>query len=417
MVLNRDYYLNQLIKKINDKRIKIVTGLRRSGKSVLLNELFYNYLIKIGVNQDHIIRIPLDDYKYRLYKNPDELYNYVTSLLIDKNNYYLILDEIQLVDNFVDVLLGFYHIENLDVYVSGSNSKFLSTDIVSQFNDRGEEIRIYPFSFKEYYDALKNNYNLNQIYEMYLIYGGLPRTIILNNDEKRKYLNEVYFETYLSDLRNRHNIRNYDDFKELIKLLSSNVGSKFSILKLANSFKSIKKENISINTISKYIDYLKDAFLIDGVNKYNIKGKKIINSETKYYFTDIGIRNVVLDFNLLEETHLMEQLIYNELCKRDYRVFVGIYNLNAKNKDGTSIRKELEIDFIAEKNGQKLYIQSCLKIENEEKLIQELRPFKYLNDGYKKILIVKEGYLTSYTNDGYLILNLFDFLLKEDFLK
>ncbi len=413
MIFNRDNYLEKIISKINDNRIKIVTGLRRSGKSTLLNELFYNYLIKSGIFQDHIIRIEFDDYKNKNLLNSDNLYNFVLNNIKDNLIYYLILDEIQLVDNFTSVLLGFYHISNLNVFVSGSNAKFLSKDILTEFNDRGVEIKIYPLSFKEFY---KNSHQkLEDAYKDYITYGGLPKLIEFNNEnDKKEYLISVYKETYLKDLIIKNNIRNKIDFNELVLVLSSSIGSRFSALKISNTFKSLKNKKISTYLIEKYIDTLEDSFLIEKIIRKDLKGKKFINSNKKYYFKDLGIRNAILNFNQLEETHLLENLIYNELIIQGYEVNLGSIIINQKDKNQKSFRKELEIDFEAKKNNKTYYIQVSLDATNKDKLEQELRPFKYLDNGAKKILIVKQGYLTSYNEDNYLILNLFDFLLKDN---
>ena len=415
MYFERKEYLNKLISKINDNRIKIITGLRRAGKSVLLNELFYNYLIKNGVYQDHIIRLALDDYKNKKYLNPDELYKYVNENIKDDSTYFLLLDEIQLVDDFVHLLLGFYHIKNLNVYVTGSNAKFLSKDIITEFNDRGIEIRINPLSFKEYYELA--NKNINDAYNEYIKFGGLPKLIEFNNEnDKKEYLINLLKETYYKDIEERYKIKHLDEFDELTSLLASSIGSRFSLLKLSNSFNSIKKEKISTYTLNKYISYLKDSFLIDEIKKDNLKGKKLINPPKKYFFSDLGIRNTILSFNNLEETHLMENLIYNELIKRGYEVNLGSLIYNGKNEKGISYRKELEIDFVAKKNNKTYYIQSAYEISNEDKKYQEIRPFTLLNDNNKKVLIIKNGYLTSKDDKGYLYLNLFDFLLDDNSL-
>lgn len=415
MFFERENYLNKLISKINDNRIKIVTGLRRVGKSVLLNELFYNYLIKSGVYQDHIIQIALDDYKNKEFLNPDNLYKYVIENIKDTSTYFLLLDEIQFVDDFTHLLLGFYHIKNLNVYVSGSNAKFLSKDIVSEFNDRGVEIKIYPLSFKEYFELTKQN--IDEAYINYIKYGGLPKLIDYNNEiEKKEYLLSVLKETYIKDLNERYRIKHKEEFKELISFLASSIGSKFSALKLFNSFNSIKKEKITTYTLNNYLEYLKDSFLIDEVEKDNLKGKKIINSVKKYFYNDLGIRNAILSFNNLEETHLMENLIFNELIKRGYEINLGSLIYNGKDKNQKSYRKELEIDFIARKNNKTYYIQSAYEINNEGKRGQEIRPFNLLKDSNKKVVIVKNGYITSKDEKGYLYLNLYDFLLNEDSL-
>ena len=413
MVLNRDYYLNQLIRKINDKRIKIVTGLRRSGKSVLLNELFYNYLIKIGVNQDHIIRIPLDDYKYRLYKNPDELYNYVTSILIDKNNYYLILDEIQLVDNFVDVLNGFLHIKNVDTYVTGSNAKFLSKDIITEFRGRGDQIHIYPLSFSEFVSVF--NGPIDKGWNYYIIFGGLPKLFYFVTDEDRaQYLKDIFNETYLKDIKERNKIINDAELEELLDFLSSSVGSYVNQKKLSDTFKSVKKVSIHPDTIKKYLDYLQDSFLIDQAKRYDIKGKKYINTPSKYYFTDVGLRNARLNFRQEEETHIMENIIYNELKIRGFNVDVGVVEHYELNNQKKSVLKQSEVDFVCNFIDKRYYIQVSLNISESEKLLQEKKSLMNINDYFKKIIITKGIYRSHYTDDGILLLDLYEFLLNPD---
>lgn len=414
MLFARNQYLQKLIKKIDNGKIKIISGMRRCGKSTLLNELFVNYLHISGIREDHIIKLDMEDYRNHRLKKADSLYQYVVAHIKDDDKYFLLIDEVQEVEDFTPVLLGFKHINNLDTYVSGSNARFLSTDILTQFSDRGDEIKMYPLSFAEYFDIRKVEYAI--AYYEYLKFGGLPYLLSIDDDEKEDYLRKVLQETYLKDVLNRHNIRNKGELLELVEFLASSVGSKFTASKISRTIKTLKGVDISVKTIDKYISYLKNAFMIDEAKIHDLKGKKIFGSEKKFFYADLGIRNAAVNFQVIEESHLMENLIFDELIKRGYQVDIGSLTISTKNEEKKSIRKNLEVDFVAQKKGKVYYIQSVLNASDKSVLERELRPFKHLADGAKKVLIIKDGYLTGHDENNYLYLNLFDFLMKEDSL-
>ena len=414
MEIKRDYYLNKLIEKENNGLIKIVTGIRRCGKSYLLNELFYKYLLSKGVKESHIIVVALDEVENEHLLNPKELSKYVKSKIVDKEMYYILLDEIQLVDNFVAVLNGFLRITNADTYVTGSNSKFLSTDIVTEFRGRGNEIRVYPLSFSEFSSAYKDN---AKAWKDYYTYGGLPLILKQNNDEeKMDYLTSQTNNVYLNDVIERNNVQNTEELSSLVEIISSSIGSLTNPNKLYNTFKSTTQSAITNKTISNYLDYLEEAFLIEKSNRYDVKGKKYIDTPLKYYFTDIGIRNSLLNFRQQEESHIMENIIYLELRRRGFNVDVGIVEIREKNDDDTTSRKQLEIDFIANKGNNKYYIQSALNMPTKEKTVQEQRPLLNINDSFKKIIIVKDDIKRKRDENGIITMGIFDFLLDIDSL-
>ena len=408
--IKRDIYLNKLINRKENGMIKVVTGIRRSGKSYLLDPIFKNYLIANGVNEDHIIKLDLEDRKNKIYLNPHVLDEYIRSLIIDKKMYYIILDEIQNVSDFESVLNGFLHIENVDVYVTGSNSKFLSSDIITEFRGRGDEVRVYPLSFKEFVSAFKGSQD--EAWSEYLVYGGMPYILSKKTDEeKSSYLRNLFETTYLKDIIERNNIGREDVLNSLVNVLSSSVGSLTNPTKLANTFVSNMIKDVNVQTIISYINYLLDSFLINKVEKYDIKGKKYISTPSKYYFTDIGLRNARINFRQLEEDHLMENIIYNELLVRGYNVDVGIVKIREKNK-----RKQLEVDFICNQSYKRYYIQCTLHLEEREKTIQEEKPLLNIGDEFKKIIIVKDNIKHWYTEEGILVIGIQEFLLNLDSL-
>ncbi len=405
--INRDLYLNKVISKRENGLIKIVTGIRRCGKSYLLDPLYKNYLLNDGVDEEHIIKLDLDERQNKKYLNPDELDNYVRGLIKDNNMYYLILDEVQKVEDFESVLNGFLHIKNLDVYVTGSNSKFLSSDIVTEFRGRGDEIKVYPLSFREfssYFDEVTNS-----VWKQYITYGGLPRILSFKTDiEKSDYLKNLFDKTYLSDIIERNNIQRVDVLDSLVNVLASSIGSLTNPNKLFNTFESNGIKDISVNTLTSYIGYLKDAYLISKTERYDVKGKKYIQTPFKYYFTDIGLRNCRLNFRQQEETHIMENIIYNELVIRGYNVDVGVVELREGNE-----KKQVEIDFVCNQLDKKYYIQSALSLPTREKTLQEERPLLNIPDGFKKIIVVKDDVGHWYSEEGILILGLNEFLLND----
>ena len=408
MEIKRDYYLNKLIQRENNGLIKIITGIRRCGKSYLLNNIFKNYLLSKGVSEQNIIAIALDDVENEQLRNPSELSKYVKSKIINENMHYVLLDEIQLVDNFVAVLNGLLRISNVDTYVTGSNSKFLSTDIVTEFRGRGDEIRVYPLSFSEFSSVYEEK---NEAWNDYYTYGGLPLLLLQNSDEARMdYLTSQAKNVYLNDVIERNNVQNTDELTSLVEIISSSIGSLTNSTKLSNTFKSKMNSTITDKTIRNYLNYLEEAFLIEKSNRYDVKGKKYIDTPLKYYFTDIGIRNSLLNFRQQEENHIMENIIYIELRRRGYNVDVGIVDVREKN-GGVTNRKQLEIDFLANKGNNKIYIQSALYMPTQEKVEQEQRPLLKVNDSFKKIIVVRDEIKRKRDENGIITMGLFDFLL------
>lgn len=407
--IKRDRYLEKLINRRENGLIKIVTGIRRCGKSYLLDPIYKNYLIETGVKEDHIIKIDLDERKNNKYLDPDVLDEYIRSIIVDKDIYYIILDEIQKVEDFESVLNGFLHIENLDVYVTGSNSKFLSSDIKTEFRGRGDEVRVLPLTFGEFVTAYEGS--SEEAWEEYKIYGGLPRILSQRTEEqKSQYLKDLFERTYLSDIIERHNIQRIDVLDTLVNILASSIGSLTNPKKLSDTFVSNSMKDVSINTITSYINYLEDSFLIKKVERYDVKGKKYISTPSKYYFADIGLRNARLNFRQ-QEDHIMENIIYNELLYRGYNVDVGIVEIREKN-----IRKQTEVDFVCNQADKRYYIQVALSLPTREKTLQEERPLMNINDNFKKIIIVKDCKKSWTTEEGILIIGLQEFLLNKDSL-
>lgn len=415
MEIKRDLYLNKLIRKKNNGLIKIVTGVRRCGKSYLLFNLFHNHLLEEGVEEDHIIEVALDDRSNKELRDPDNMLKFVKERIVDKETYYIILDEVQLLDEFEDVLNSFLHIRNADIYVTGSNSKFLSSDLITEFRGRGDEIRIYTISFREFVSVYDGS--LDEAWDEYFNYGGLPLILSMETvEDKVEYLTSLFQKVYLSDIVERNKVRNKDELDELVDILASAIGSLTNPSKLAKTFKSVKGKVISDKTLKTYIDYLIDAFLISKAKRFDIKGKRYIGSPAKYYFEDIGLRNARLNFRQVEITHIMENIIYNELRIRGYKVDVGLVEHYSTGKDGKRQKKQLEVDFVATKGSEKYYIQSAFAMNNEEKIAQEQRSLVHISDSFKKIIIVADNIKVRRNEEGITTMGLRNFLLDENSL-
>jgi hypothetical protein len=413
MEIRRDIYLNKLISKKHNGLIKVVTGMRRCGKSYLLFNLFKEYLVNEGVNENHIIEIAFDSFENRKYRDPEVLFPYLMEKIADKEMYYVLLDEVQMLDDFESVLNSLGRKKNVDVYVTGSNAKFLSKDIITEFRGRGDEVHMYPLTYSEFmsvYDGDKQ-----EGWRDYVLFGGIPLVLGFETaDQKSDFLKSLFEETYISDITGRNNIRNKAELEELLNILSSAIGSLTNPSKLSATFKSVKNKTISKETIIKYIDYLKDSFLIDSAIRYDIKGKKYINTPSKYYFTDLGLRNARLNFRQVEETHAMENIIFNELKVRGYNVDVGVVVMNEVDKNGKKIRKQLEVDFVCNKGSKRFYIQSAYALPDKEKMEQEQRSLVNTGDGFKKIIITKDAVAPLYNDEGILVMSVYDFLLNPD---
>lgn len=408
--IKRDNYLNKLIARKENNLIKIITGIRRSGKSYLLDPIYKNYLLNSGVDKDHIIKIDLDLRINKKFLDPDYLDNYVRECIKDEKVYYCLLDEVQNVPDFESVLNGFLKIPNLDVYVTGSNSKFLSSDIITEFRGRGDEVRVYPLTFSEFlsaYDGTKE-----EAWNSYMMFGGLPLILSQTTEEqKRNYLISLFNTTYLKDTIERNNINRVDVLDSLINLLSSSIGSLTNPKKISNTFISNGFKDVSINTISSYLNYLQESFIIEKVERYDVKGKKYISTPSKYYFSDIGLRNARINFRQMEENHIMENIIYNELLTRGYNVDVGVVEVREKN-----VRKQLEVDFVCNQSDKRFYIQVALNLDTREKTIQEEKSLLNIDDNFKKIIVVKDNIIKWYTEEGILVIGLQEFLLDKNSL-
>jgi hypothetical protein len=414
MEIKRDYYLNKLLDAKNDGLIKVVTGIRRCGKSYLLNTIFYEYLLQNNISENHIIKIALDDSDNENLLVAQNLSKYIKDKIVDKEVYYVILDEIQLVKNFEGVLNGLLRVPNIDIYVTGSNSKFLSSDIITEFRGRGEEIRIYPLSYHEFMSVYKGD-KLDGWIE-YITYGGLPLVVSMNSDERKMdYLKDQQRNVYINDVIERNDIKNDTELVNLVEIISSSVGSLSNPKKLSDTFKSTAGINIDPKTISSYLKYLEEAFLIEKAVRYDVKGKKYMSTPYKFYFSDLGIRNSFINFRQHEETHIMENVIYLELRRRGYNVDVGVIELKER-KDKEYTYKQLEVDFIANKGNNKIYIQSAFIMPNEEKINQEQRPLLKINDSFKKIIIVKDYIKRTRNENGIITMSIFDFLLDPNSL-
>lgn len=414
--IERRKYLEELVSLQNNGMIKVITGMRRCGKSFLLFEIFTSYLEKNGVAPDHIIKVDLENYKNRAMRNPDNLYAYVESRIIDGGMYYILLDEVQMLDNFEDVLNGFLKMRNVDVYVTGSNAKFLSKDIITEFRGRGFEVKMYPLSFSEFMSAYSGSVQAG--FNEYMLYGGLPQILSYTSEEQKvRFLKTLFDETYIKDIKDRHDIRKDDDLEELINIMASGIGALTNPNKLANTFRSEKKSVISYDTVKDYIDYLCDSFLIEKSTRYDIKGKRYINSPYKHYFMDLGLRNARINFRQSEKSHLMENMIYNELRVRGFNVDVGVVPIVTKDKDGKQQRSNLEVDFICNLGSRRYYIQSAYRMESEEKREQERASLLKVNDSFKKIIIIGEESPVIRDEAGITTISIYDFLLKDNSLE
>lgn len=415
MEIRRDIYLNKLISKKHNGLIKVVTGMRRCGKSYLLFNLFKEHLIEEGIDKDHIIEMAFDSFESKKYRDPEVLYPYLMERLTDDDMYYILLDEVQLLDDFESILNSLGRKKNVDVYVTGSNAKFLSKDIITEFRGRGDEVHMYPLTFSEFMSVYQGD--KSEGWKDYVLFGGIPLVLGFETaDQKSDFLKSLFEETYISDITGRNNIRNKAELEELLNILSSAIASLTNPSKLSATFKSVKNKTISKDTIIKYIDYLKDSFLIDSAIRYDIKGKKYINTPSKYYFTDLGLRNARLNFRQVEETHAMENIIFNELKVRGFNVDVGVVVMNEVDKSGKKIRKQLEVDFVCNKGSKRYYIQAAYALPDKTKMEQEQRSLINTGDGFKKIIITKDAVAPLYNDKGVLIMSVYDFLLNSDSL-
>jgi predicted AAA+ superfamily ATPase len=413
MEIRRDTYLNKLISKRHNGLIKVITGVRRCGKSYLLFELFREYLRKSQVPDDHIIEMAFDAYENKKYRDPGIFFPYLAERINDQDQYYVLLDEVQLLGDFESILNSLVRRKNVDVYVTGSNAKFLSKDIITEFRGRGDEVHMYPLTFAEFMSVYEGE--KADGWRDYVLYGGIPLVLTFTTpDQKGDFLKSLFEETYISDIIGRNKVRNKAELEELLNILSSSIGSLTNPSKLSATFKSVKHTTISKVTIKRYIDYLEDAFLIDSAIRYDIKGKKYIDTPSKYYFTDLGLRNARLNFRQVEETHAMENIIFNELKVRGYNVDVGVVVMNETDPTGKKIRKQLEIDFVCNKGSKRYYIQSAFAMQDEKKMQQEERPLINTGDGFKKIIITKDAIAPLYNEEGVLVMSIFDFLLNPD---
>lgn len=415
MEIYRNRYLNTLLRKRNNGLIKIITGIRRCGKSYLLGTIFKNALIDEGVPENHILHMSLDSFENEKYLNPKEFYTWATEKITDNKTYYFLLDEIQLMDRFESVLNGLNEKPNVEVYVTGSNAKFLSKDIATEFAGRGDEIHMYPLSFSEF-KSVYNGDNQHALQE-YMLWGGIPLVVLAAEEDKAKLLKTLFEETYIRDIILKHKIRNQRELEDLLNILSSSIGSLTNPEKLMNTFRTVKKSKITANTIAKYIEYCEDSFLIESAKRYDIKGKAYIETPQKYYFSDLGLRNVRLGFRQNEPTHIMENIIYNELKIRGFEIDIGVVPVIEKNEKAMSVKKQLEIDFICTMGMKKYYIQSAYSLPDSTKREQEIRPFIKSGDSFKKIVITNDITPPVYDDNGILTINFLDFLNNESILE
>jgi predicted AAA+ superfamily ATPase len=417
MKIERKKYLDELVSLRHNGMIKVITGMRRCGKSYLLFELFREYLEQNGVEQNHIIQVNLEDYDNRDLRNPNNLYSYVKSRIIDDEMHYVLLDEVQMLGHFEDVLNGLLRRRDLDIYVTGSNARFLSKDIVTEFRGRGFEVKIYPLSFSEYMSAYPGSVQagLNE----YMLYGGLPQILSYGDrdEQKVRYLQGLFDETYIKDIKQRYNVKKDADLEDLINIIASNIGALTNPNKLANAFRSEKKSEISYDTVKSYIDYLCDSFLLEKSSRYDVKGKHYVNSPYKYYFMDLGLRNARLNFRQTEKSHLMENLIYKELRVRGFNVDVGVVPVVTLDAEGKQRRSNLEVDFICNLGSKRYYIQSAYRMESEEKNRQERASLRKVDDSFKKLIILGEECPVSRDEAGITTISIYDFLLKENALE
>ena len=416
MEIKRDLYLNKLIMSMHNGMIKIVTGIRRCGKSYLLFNLFSDYLKSQGVDEGHIIKVDLEDRRNKKLRNPDALLEYIDAHITKEGMHYVMLDEVQWVEEFEDVLNSYLKIPNVDVYVTGSNSKFLSSDVITEFRGRGDEIKVAPLSFSEYFSVF--NGSKQEAMEEYLTFGGLPKIATMRgNEEKMKYLQTLFNKTYITDILERYKIKNEEELEELINILASSIGGLINPNKLVKTFKSVKNVSISPNTLSFYLEILQEVFMVEKSIRYDIKGKKYIDTPAKYYFADLGLRNARINFRQYEVTHLMENLIYNELRVRELFVDVGVVVVNTKDEEGKSQRKQLEVDFVCNQGSKRCYIQSALRLPNEEKREQELRSLMNISDNFQKFIITEDPIKRYQDENGVVFMNIYEFLLDKESLK
>lgn len=415
MEIKRNRYLNTLISKKHNGLIKVITGMRRCGKSYLLFTLFKEHLLSDGIDGDHIIEIAFDAFENKKYRDPDVLYPYLKEQIKDDVMYYVLLDEVQLLGEFESILNSLIRMKNVDVYVTGSNARFLSKDVITEFRGRGDEVHMYPLSFAEFMSVYPGT--KQDGWNEYMLYGGIPLVLEFTTpDQKIAFLKSLFEETYISDIVGRHNIRNKAELEELLNILSSAIGSLTNPQKLSATFQTVKKKKISNSTIKRYIDYLCDSFLIDSAIRYDVKGKKYIDTPVKYYFTDMGLRNARLNFRQIEETHSMENIIFNELKMRGFNVDVGVIMQYETNEKGANIRKQLEIDFVCNQGSKRYYIQSAYAIPDQAKMEQEQRSLMLTGDFFKRMIITKDTPAPYYNESGVLIMNVYDFLLNENSL-
>lgn len=412
MIIERKKYMQQLVQSKHNGLVKIITGIRRCGKSFLLFNLFKSQLEKEGIDKEHIIEMAFDDFANREYRDPEKFYQYVKAQIKDGRMYYVLLDEVQMMDQFEDVLNGLLHIPNVDVYVTGSNAKFLSKDIITEFRGRGYQIHVSPLSFSEFMTTYNGSKEDGWI--EYLQYGGLPPVVLQPNDEEKiKFLKDLWQETYLIDILNRNHIKNNAELEELLCMLASGIGGLINPQKLSNTFKTNKNVSISPATLKSYISYCSDAFLIEEANRYDVKGRKYIGTPMKYYFADLGLRNALLNFRQVEKTHLMENAIYCELRRQGFNVDVGVVTVNGKDENGSSYRKQLEVDFVCNKGSRRCYIQSALSLPSQEKIDQETNSLRRLDDGFERIVIVGDHMSCNHDDNGILFMSIYDFMTKE----
>ena len=413
MIIRRDIYLDKLISKRHNGLIKVITGVRRCGKSYLLFELFREFLRREHVPDDHVIEIAFDAYENKKYQDPEVFFPYVSEKMNDQGWYYVLLDEVQLLGDFEAILNSLIRRKNVDVYVTGSNAKFLSKDVITEFRGRGDEVHMYPLTFAEFMSVYEGERASG--WRDYVLYGGLPLVLSFPApDQKADFLKSLFEETYISDIIGRNNIRNRAELEELLNVLSSGIGSLTNPSKIAATFKSVKNKTISKTTVQRYIDYLEDAFLIDRAIRYDIKGRKYIGTPSKYYFSDLGLRNARLNFRQVEETHAMENIIFNELKVRGYNVDIGVVVLNETENSGKKVRKQLEIDFVCNKGSKRYYIQSAFAVSDKKKMEQEQRSLIHTGDGFKRIIVTKDALAPLYNEEGVLIMNVYDFLLNPE---
>ena len=412
MLFERKYYLSQLQNADGNGMIKIITGMRRCGKSFLLFNIFRKSLLERGIHEDHIIKVNLEDRRNKELRNPDALLEHIDKLMTDTEKYYILLDEVQLVSEFEDVLNSYLDVPNAEVYVTSSNAKFLSRDIITEFRGRGWEVRIHPLSFAEYYEVIGGE--KAEALDQYYKYGGLPAVAGMKRArDKQNYLRKIFETVYLRDVIDRNHLKNADGLRELVRILASTMGASTNVRRISNTFKTAAGIDVAPATIAKYIECLQDAFIISEALRYDVKGRKYIGTETKYYFEDLGIRNAVVEFRQFEPTHIMENVVYNDLCRNGFSVDVGLVESFKRDNNGKLTRRNLEIDFVVNRHDERLYIQSAYALPSKEKVDQEQASLLQVSDGFRKIIIAGDHYSTGYNENGILVIGLYDFLLEK----